>query len=223
MNILVSFLMGFFISSGYNWVEKRLIKDYKEINKLRRWPFYICSLLVGILCAFAYKSYGNQPESLMYMILIIILIFLACFDLKYMLLPTKVIYLGVIAGALCRIWQTMVTREYYFIINGILAAIIGYGIFYVIFYGSQWILKKEGLGFGDVRLMALIGMFIGLEHLAIMLIISSLLAALVGSILFLLKGKSEVFPFGPFLCIGAIIMGLVGNQIVNFYLKCIGL
>ena len=222
MGILASFLAGFIISGGYNKLETYLVQDYEEISTLYNWPFYMGSFIVGGLCALAYSLYGLRLETFMIMSLMVVLTFLSLFDLKYMLLPTKIIYPGFILGVLYQLGQSILHRDYYFIINGLLGAMVGYGLFCLLFYGSKYFLKREGLGYGDVRLMGLIGMYIGIESLAIMLIISSVLALLVGIVLIMKKGKSEAFPFGPYLCIGAVIMSLFENQMITWYLKWIG-
>ena len=222
MGILASFLAGFIISGSYNKLETYLIQDYEEISTLNKWPFYIGSFMVGGLCALTYGLYGLRLEACMIMTLMTVLTFLALFDLKYMLLPTKIIYSGFIMGVLYQLAQSILENDYYYIINGLLGATVGYGLFCLLFYGSKYFLKKEGLGYGDVRLMGLIGMYIGIEYLAIMLIISSVLALLVGTVLFMKKGKSEAFPFGPFLCMGAVLMSLFGSQMITWYLKWIG-
>lgn len=217
------FLLGIIGGLLSNKIEEQLVKDYDEIILSKGWSIYIVPIITGVLWLQLWQSYGISLEIIGYMLFIELLMILACFDLKYMLLPTKVIYMGIGLGIIYRLLQLAITRESYFIISGGLGALIGYGIFLMIFYGSKWLLKKEGLGFGDVRLMALIGLYVGIEDLFILIIIASILAVLVGVILYLIRRKSEAYPFGPFLCGAAIVMVLFGNKIIAFYLGCLGL
>lgn len=217
------FLLGIIGGLLGNKIEEQLVKDYDEIILSKGWSIYIVPIITGVLWLQLWQSYGISLEIIGYMLFIELLMILACFDLKYMLLPTKVIYMGIGLGIIYRLLQLAITRESYFIISGGLGALIGYGIFLMIFYGSKWLLKKEGLGFGDVRLMALIGLYVGIEDLFILIIIASILAVLVGVILYLIRRKSEAYPFGPFLCGAAIVMVLFGNKIIAFYLGCLGL
>ena len=157
------------------------------------------------------------------MFLIWDLSFLAWFDLKYMLLPSKMIYIGLSGGMIFRFIQGVALNNYHLVLNGIIGSVSGYVLFLLLFYGSKWLLKKEGLGFGDVRLMALIGFFVGLDLLPLMLIIASAFAVLIGSCLYVIRRKSEAFPFGPFLCIGTLIIILFQEEIIRLYLQYMGI
>lgn len=217
------FVLGILWGLLGNKIEEQLVKDYDEIILSKGWSIYMMPIITGILWLLLWQTYGVSLETIGYMLFIGLLMILACFDLKYMLLPTKVIYMGIGLCIIYRLLQLAITRESYFIISGGLGALIGYGLFLIIFYGSKWLFKKEGLGFGDVRLMALIGLYVGIEDLFILIIIASILAVLVGVILYLIRRKSEAYPFGPFLCGAAIVMVLFGNKIIAFYLGCLGL
>ncbi len=221
--LLVSFLLGLISGCSYNILEKRLIKSYEEIREFKKWPFYWITLLLGLLFMRAYQVYGLKVEVWLYMFLIWDLVFLAWFDLKYMLLPSKMIYVGLGSGIAFRLIQGIILNNYSLIINGLIGAVSGYILFLLLFYGSKWLLKKEGLGFGDVRLMALIGFFIGVELLPLMLIIASFSAVLVGACLYVIRKQSEAFPFGPFLCIGTLLIILFQDEVIHFYLQCMGI
>ena len=200
MMYLVIFLIGVIVANCLGYIEKHIIKSYKEISQPKEWASFFVPIFLGLIMMLIYKSFGYSLETVMYSLFTTLLVLLSCFDIKYMLLPTKIIYVGIGVGVLLRMLQAYVTNELYFLWNGLIGAIVGYGLFFILFYGSMWLLKKEGLGFGDVRLMAFIGLFIGIDRLFLMLIISSFLAVLVGSALCVIKRRSEAFPFGPFLC-----------------------
>lgn len=222
MMVIVFSLLGISLALLGSKIESQLVKNYVEIKEPKCWPVYIVPLVTGALSVGIYYLEGASLETLGKILLISLLIELSCFDIKYMLLPTKLIYGGIVVAFLWRIAQTWRAQEAYFIVNGIIGAIVGYGLFWLIFYGSKVLLKKEGLGFGDVRLMGLIGFCIGIEHLFLMMIIASLIAVAIGGMLYIIRGKSEAFPFGPSLCVGAISMMLLGEQIVSLYLRGLG-
>ena len=158
----------------------------------------------------------------MYLTFMMFLVFLACFDVKYMLLPSKVIYLGEALGIIFQVGRSWMTQSPYYLISGLLGGGVGVILFILVWWGAQKLFKKEGLGFGDVRLMGMLGLYIGLELLFLMILVASLIAAIVGLGLLIWKRKSEAFPFGPFLCFASLILVVFEEPILSLYLNWIG-
>ena len=111
-------------------------------------------------------------------------------------------------------------------IKGLLQAVIGLllggGILYGIGTLAEWILKKEAMGGGDVKLLAMIGVFLGWKGVVWTLFMGSLLAALLGLYLRLRKGDERV-PFGPFLSMAAFLYLWIGPAFFEWYGRAIGL
>lgn len=97
--------------------------------------------------------------------------------------------------------------------ESLLGAVFGYGILWLIASVFKLVTRKDGLGQGDMELLAFIGSFIGPLGVWWSLLFGSLTGALVG-IVYLLITKSRIIPFGPFLALGAISFVLLGNHIV---------
>ena len=203
--------------------ESYLVKDFDEIDVEKKWPRWLVPLICACLCFVGGSVAKEMSHSLFYSVFICALVMLACFDIKYMLLPTKVILPSSCVAFIWLIYTAITTHEWAYLINGLLGAMVGYGLFLLIFYGSKWFLHKEGLGFGDVRLMIFIGAVVGLDQLFIVIIIASLLAVLFGGVLLMIRKESKAFAFGPFLCIGTLIMLLFGHSILLFYFRCLGI
>ena len=156
---------------------------------------------------------------IMWQILLIGLTALAIYDIKWMLLPTKIIYFLYIPALLI-----MFTNVYYSshrineILLYFLSFLIGGGIFYLLFHIS----KGKWIGGGDVRLGFLLGLIAGTIQSSLLLIF---LAALIGTLVslpFMIKGnlkKTSIIPFGPFLIIALIIVQLEGVNIINLYTR----
>ena len=146
-------------------------------------------------------------------------VILTMIDWDHMLLPTSIIRVGFGMGVIEVGIQSMLFQDWSLLLDAMIGAVLGYGLFVGLYYGSKWLLKKEGLGFGDVRLMGMIGLFVGVRGLCLVLLIASLLASLYGVILLRIRKKSEPYPFGPFLNIGASITLLWGTSIMTWYLS----
>lgn len=203
--------------------ESYLVKDFDEIHVEKKWPKWLVPLICACLCLVAGSVAKGVSHSLFNAVFICALVMLTCFDIKYMLLPTKVILPSVGVAFIWLIYTAISTREWAYFINGLLGTLVGYGLFLLIFYGSKWFLHKEGLGFGDVRLMLFIGAVVGIDQLFIVITIASLLAVIVGVALLIIRKESRAFAFGPFLCIGTLIMLLFGQSILLFYFRCLGI
>ena len=180
-------------------------------------------LITGLGFGMIYYQYGYSLESLLYMTFFCFGIVLTMIDWDYMLLPTSIIRWGFGVGLLERIIQSLMANSWHILIESLLGAAVGYGLFMLVYYGSKWLLKKEGLGYGDVRLMGFIGLFVGLNALFLMIIIACILASVFGLILLKVKKKSEPYPLGPFLNIGAFIVVLWGSQLLQSYLSLFNL
>ena len=102
----------------------------------------------------------------------------------------------------------------------LIGAIIGGGSFYLLGILALWIYKKEGMGFGDVKLMAALGLLFGVKNILVITVLSFSLAAVISIILIMFKVKKidSYIPFGPFIVIATIGVILFGTDIfINTY------
>lgn len=99
------------------------------------------------------------------------------------------------------------------------AAVFGGG-FLLIYYGAIWILKREGMGFGDVKLALAAGLLLGWQRMLLAMIIASISASIILLIVRRVKGdeKNHEYPFGPFIAVGIAISLLVGGPAIDWYL-----
>jgi leader peptidase (prepilin peptidase)/N-methyltransferase len=148
------------------------------------------------------------------------LIVISIIDFQFMLIPNKVVYPGLAVGFLFAIYETILKRDKDVIISDVLGAVAGAVIILLIALLGTYAFKKEAMGMGDIRLMAMIGMFVGFwPHVLLTIILGSLLGSIIGLILIALKRKKSdsQIPFGPFLSISGLITILYGNQIWLWY------
>lgn len=106
-------------------------------------------------------------------------------------------------------------------IDSALGIVLGGGILMAIRLGWRAMTGVDGMGLGDVKMLAMIGAFLGWQQVLVVLLLSSLSGAVIGILLTVLKGKSLQYrlPFGTFLAIGAFIASLVGGPVVTWYLQ----
>ena len=175
-------------------------------------------IVTGIGFIYLYHHYGRTMDMVITCTFFAISLILVVTDWENMLLPTSVIRCGLVVGMIDKIFQAIESRNGYYLVYAIVGATVGYLFFYSLYEISRRILKKEALGYGDIRLVSLIGLFVGVEYLFIGIFIAALTASLYG--MFLLKKKriSEPYPLGPFLVVGAYIVLLWGKQILRCYM-----
>ena len=179
----------------------------------------LIELLTGILTAGVIWKYGISLVSLYFLILACVLIVVSMIDIKTMLVPVKLCYSAMVAGILLSPFISISSFK-----DSILGASFGAGIILFIIETYYIFTGKEGMGYGDANIMALIGAFLGWEKVLLTIFFASLIGSVVGVALMVLKGKNTKFalPFGPFLSAGAYITILFGNEIINWYLGKLG-
>ncbi len=147
-------------------------------------------------------------------------------DLEFTIIPNRIVYPGLIVGLLFAIGMAIVQKDMGLLLSRLLGfAIGGVGILFIVIVGSA-ILRKQAMGMGDVKLMAMIGIFLGpWPHLAITLMAASVAGTIVGVVLMIARRKKmdSAIPFGPFLAMGALLSLSYGEAIWLWYQHLTGL
>ncbi|UPW17929.1 A24 family peptidase [Agarivorans sp. TSD2052] len=150
----------------------------------------------------------------------IILLCLALIDLDTMFLPDQITLPTLWLGLLINLDANFVNLQ-----DAVLGAAIGYGFLWSLFWLFKLLTGKEGMGYGDFKLLAMIGAWFGWQALPLTILLSSLIGASVGiGLMVLAKHKqSQAIPFGPYLAIGAVCYLFFGDAIQHWYFSYIGL
>jgi leader peptidase (prepilin peptidase)/N-methyltransferase len=144
-----------------------------------------------------------------------VMLALAFIDFDTQLLPDDLtlplLWLGLIAN---------VAGTYTDLRSAVLGAVGGYMILWCVYWAFRLIAKKEGMGFGDFKLLAAIGAWTGWQVLPVVIVISAGLGAVIGSIVLALskKGVDTRIPFGPYLALGGVAALLWGREAVTAWL-----
>lgn len=141
-----------------------------------------------------------------------VLIILSLVDLKHMILPTFIIRVGICLGIGFKLLLSMINHDWSYLWEALIGGGIGYIWFYLLYHIARKVMHREEIGFGDVRLMGMIGIFIGGWQLCIMVLMACMMASVVGVVLLMIRRKNAPYPFGPFLC-GATMLLLWVNRL----------
>jgi prepilin signal peptidase PulO-like enzyme (type II secretory pathway) len=201
-------------------------------------PLHIHILLVeigtGILFTYLFWRYGFGWELSVVIIYSLLLIILLVTDIEQMLIPNSVTYpafiiVFIISAAIMLLsvkphWFFALPASgffmiiYNYLVNSLVGGLTGFILLFLIAVAA-----RGGMGFGDVKLAALIGLMAGFPIVIAALFIGIIGGGLVAGVLLLTKrrGRKDPMPFGPFLCLGGIAALLWGREIIAWYLSSV--
>jgi leader peptidase (prepilin peptidase)/N-methyltransferase len=136
-------------------------------------------------------------------------------DLHHQIIPDVISLPGIGVGLLAS-WILPPAS----VVNALLGVLLGGGSLFLVATFYQWLFKREGMGGGDVKLLAMIGAFLGWKAVILTILLSSLIGSVVGIAVMIWKGRDFKYaiPFGPFLSLGAVISLFFGEDLIYWYL-----
>lgn len=178
-----------------------------------RYP--LIEALTGVLIGLVSWKFGYTGTALIAWIFTFGLITLTFIDFDTQLLPDDITLPLLWLGLLFNLNGGFTDLK-----SAVIGAIAGYLILWSIYWLFKVITGKEGMGYGDFKLLAAIGAWFGWQLLPAVILLSSVLGAIIGIGLIVLakRGREVPMPFGPFLAIGGIAALFLGQQLAEFYL-----
>lgn len=178
-----------------------------------RYP--LVEAITGLLFGYAAWRYGVSLATLGALLFIAAMIALTFIDFDTQLLPDDITLPLVWAGLLINLNGTFTTLP-----NAVIGAAAGYLILWLVYWAFKLATGKEGMGYGDFKLLAAIGAWFGWQMLPVTILLSSFVGALVGIALIVLArhGRNVPIPFGPYLAAAGVIALFWGKQINQTYL-----
>jgi len=171
--------------------------------------------ITAILSVLVFLRFGPSLSYLLYFAFVAGLIIITVIDLYHQIIPDVISLPGIIVGLLGSLVIPQIT-----FFNSIAGVLLGGGSLFVVATLYQWIFKREGMGGGDVKLLAMIGAFLGWKAVILTILLSSLIGSITGIAIMVAKGKDFKYaiPFGPFLSLGALISLFYGEVLIQWYL-----
>lgn len=180
----------------------------------------VVELLTAILSLAVAMKFGASMQMIFAMLFTWALISLALIDFHTTLLPDSITLPLLWLGLLISLVPVFVEAP-----DAIVGAAAGYMILWLVFQAFKLVTGKEGMGFGDFKLLAALGAWLGWAKLPLIILLSSLTGAVIGIMMMALfkHKRSEPIPFGPYLAIAGWIALMWGDQIVAMYIGQMGL
>ena len=196
---------------SYLWLKGRC-RNCKASISLR---YPLVELMAGILAIAILFMFGLTLEGVVYFAFISSLLVITFIDIDHKIIPDIITLPGIPIGLAASFVLPDMTFK-----SSLLGLLVGGGSLLLVAWTYSLITQKEGMGGGDIKLLGMIGTFIGWKGVIFTIFAASLTGTFVGIIVMLLKGKNLKFaiPFGPFLSIGAMSYIFFGDKVFFWYL-----
>ncbi len=177
--------------------------------------YLIVELITPILALLLYSKLGFTWQFISYFTLVSLLIITSFTDIEQQIIPNILIFLGLIFGLLFSL--TNITINF---LDAILGLIVGAGSLLIIALISLLIIRKEGMGGGDIKLLGVIGLFMGWKMTLLTFLFSIYLGGLFSILLLPLriKKRDDYIPFAPFISLATLVTLLWGKDMISWYL-----
>jgi leader peptidase (prepilin peptidase)/N-methyltransferase len=175
-------------------------------------------LLTGLMALLSLWKFGPTLQCLGAFSFISALIVITFIDIDHQIIPDVISMPGIPIFFLMAIFVMDVPW-----LDALLGILCGGGILYAIAEGYYWVTKTEGMGGGDIKLLGMLGAFLGWKSLLFILLVGSLMGALIGVALMAVKGRDMKYavPFGPFLSAAAVLYLFVGDYLIRYFFEFI--
>jgi leader peptidase (prepilin peptidase)/N-methyltransferase len=182
-----------------------------------RYP--IVELLTGAFAMILWLRFGLDWQVFIYFVFVSALLVITFIDLDHRIIPDTISLPGIPIGFAASFLLPDITWS-----DALIGILAGGGTLLTIAWGYQLLTGKDGMGGGDIKLLAMIGAFLGWKGVLFTIMASSFIGTLVGVMIMVKAGKGMklAIPFGPFLSIGAVVYIFFGPQLIEWYLYRLG-
>ena len=179
-----------------------------------RYP--VIELLTGLFALITFLKYGLSLEALVYFVFIAALLVITFIDIDHQIIPDIISLPGIPIFFLASFGLSQINW-----LDSLIGILVGGGSLFTVAWIYNLITQKEGMGGGDIKLLAMIGGVIGWKGVLFTIFVASAVGTLAGMLVMLKsrKGMRLKIPFGPFLAIGGIAYIFFGPQLIEWYFK----
>lgn len=177
------------------------------------WMYPAVEIVTALVFAVTYLTYGLTLLAVVRVVFACALIVLFVTDLQHKILPNVITLPGIVIGFVCSIFLPPGW------VSSLIGILVGGGVLFAIAEVYYRVRGQEGLGMGDVKLLAMIGAFLGWKLVLLTLVFASFTGSLAGGVL-IASGRGSMkyaLPFGTFLAVGALFAATWGDPIADWY------
>jgi leader peptidase (prepilin peptidase)/N-methyltransferase len=185
--------------------------------KVRIPPRYpIVEGLSGLISVALYIKHDLSLQSLLFLLFASALIIITFIDLDHQIIPDVISIPGIFFGIGASFFIPIMSW-----FESLFGIVVGGGFLFLVAIGYKWITGRDGMGGGDIKLLAMVGAWLGWKAIPFILFSSSLIGVLIGggSLLMDNRGLRSKIPFGPFLAVSSLIYVFFGPELIRWYLR----
>jgi leader peptidase (prepilin peptidase)/N-methyltransferase len=216
-------IAGLLIGQLIDWCNKRLPEYKKILSKeffteyMRHFkPNYLLMVITAIMYLGLLYTFNISIDFFKYAMLIPTLLSAFCIDYKLQIIPNRLNLTILEIGLFFTFLNVAmnVSSGINTIMESVIGAVTGGGIFLLITVIGGWIAGKEAMGFGDVKLMGALGLLLGWKGILMVSVLSFLIAAIISVPILIIRRKNDYIPFGPFIVIATFIAIFTPNDLL---------
>ena len=179
----------------------------------------LVELLNGVLTMLLFLRFGPTPVFAALFLFCSALVVITFIDIEHQIIPDEISLSGIVVGFVLSFFL-----QGHGWLNSLLGILLGGGSLLLVAYSYQRLTGKEGMGGGDIKLLAMMGAFLGWKAVPFIIFASSLIGSLVGISIMLVQKKDSklAIPFGPYLAVGAVLYIFYGKALIRWYLGLSG-
>lgn len=176
-------------------------------------------LLNGALTLFLFLRFGPTPAFAVLVLFCSALVVITFIDIEHQIIPDEISLSGIVIGFVLSFFLNGHTW-----LNSLLGILLGGGSLLLVAYAYQRLTGKDGMGGGDIKLLAMMGAFLGWKAVPFIIFASSLVGSIIGVSIMLFQKKDSklAIPFGPYLAFGAVLYIFYGKPLIRWYLSLSG-
>lgn len=178
--------------------------------------YFVVELVTALAAVTLYLRFGLGVEWVILFVFVSALIIITFIDLDHRIIPDVISLPGIVVGFLLSLRGEPGPGP----ISSAIGILAGGGLLLAVAWAYHAATGREGMGGGDIKLLGMIGAFLGWRSVPFTMLASSLTGSIVGLTLMWWTGANTKYaiPFGPFLALGAILYVFCGNQVIDWYL-----
>jgi leader peptidase (prepilin peptidase)/N-methyltransferase len=195
---------------SYLWLKGRCRHCQAKVSL--RYP--LVELLGGLIALCCFLKFGPSVDAIVYFMLMAALLTVTFIDIDHRIIPDVISLPGILMGLGASFLLANITP-----LQSLIGILSGGGLLWAVAWGYSLLMKKEGMGGGDIKLLAMIGAFVGWRGVVFTIFCGSLIGTSAG-LLVMWKTRQNMklaVPFGPFLSMGAILYILFGPELIGWY------
>ena len=180
-----------------------------------RYP--LVEILIGLLSVALFVQFGLRPKTIFLFLFTAALLAIAFIDLQHKIIPDVISLPGILIGLAFSFFPSAAISP----LDALIGVVGGGGFLLLVGTVFEKLTGREGMGGGDVKLLAMIGAWMGWKALPFIILISSLTGAVIGGVSLVVtrQGVRSRIPFGPFLALGALVFLFFGDSITLWFYR----